>query len=628
MPDPTAGTVGGYRILRVIGSGGQGVVYLGESPDGRRVAIKTLHMPPDAEEAARFLREASVLPRVASFCAARVLDTGVEGGMPYIVSEYIDGPTLLARAAQRPFAGRELHRLAVGTVTALAAIHKAGVTHRDFKPANVLLSGDGPRVIDFGIAVTAASDTTRRDAAGTPAYMAPEQFAGEPVGPAADMFAWASTMVYAATGRAPFGHDSVPAIMRRVIGGEPDLGAFPEGELREIVLACLAKDPAERPTASQVLLRLLGLPEHTAARPLPDHVLATGKGVADAGTRSPRRRWLAVGAAVAVLALGATATAMIVGREPPAPVRPSPSFKGSGPPDPNTTPLAVPELRATFYESPSDPVRLSAFVVRQGMIRPAYVRVPGTARFERLPEYREPVVSPDGRTVASVFSFPQFAPDSRGTVQLTDRATGRSFLVPTVAKPLLVKRPAWSPDGGRVLVTVTDAEDRTRGFVVVDVRGRTATPLAEVTGLPEGAVEFAWTQTGREVYVSLGDQPDGVAVLSLDGRPLRTVRGIRTTTGTTASFSPSGARLAGLCPGKRFDACVVDPATGRRLARFPLPEKGNLWNWFNEDHLLVYSTPSTRWSVDVVDLSGKPVRPFARMTGDAETWWRLMWGPS
>ncbi|WP_378789789.1 protein kinase [Nonomuraea fastidiosa] len=142
--------------------------------------------------------------------------------------------------------------------SALAAIHQAGIVHRDFKPANVLLGRDGPRVIDFGIArAPGHSLTVTSSIVGTPAYMAPEQLAGEPVGPAADVFAWAGVMVFAATGTPPFGNDSLPAVIRRILHDEPYLGDVP-APLRPILLACLAKNPAARPSMQDVLLWLLG----------------------------------------------------------------------------------------------------------------------------------------------------------------------------------------------------------------------------------------------------------------------------------------------------------------------------------------------------------------------------------
>ncbi|MFC5826395.1 serine/threonine-protein kinase [Nonomuraea insulae] len=253
--DPPA--VGPYRLLGRLGEGGQGVVYLGEAPGGQQVAVKVLLDGYTGDH--RFAKEVEAARRVEPFCIAQVLDASL-GGRPYIVTEYVEGPALNQAGRH---AGADLQRLAVATATALAAIHRAGVVHRDFKPANVLLGRDGPRVIDFGIArAMGHSLTVTSSIVGTPSYMAPEQLAGEPVGSATDVFAWAAVMVFAATGTPPFGNDSLPAVIRRILHDEPYLGDLP-GALCPIVLACLAKNPAARPSMQDVLLWLIG------ARPAP-----------------------------------------------------------------------------------------------------------------------------------------------------------------------------------------------------------------------------------------------------------------------------------------------------------------------------------------------------------------------
>ncbi|MET9340651.1 protein kinase [Nonomuraea sp. NPDC003804] len=249
---------GEYVVAGTLGSGGQAVVHLGVGADGGRVAIKVLldSMAGDPDALRRFEREAAAARRVAPFCTARVLHTGVDGGRPYLVSEYVPGPSLhsLVRT-DGPRTGSGLDRLAVATLAALVAIHRAGVVHRDLKPSNVIMGPEGPVVIDFGIA-SATGHLLTRNAMGTPAYMSPEQFEQREPTPATDLFSWALTMIFASTGRQAFSGDTVPALMHAVLTAEPDLTGVPSG-LLPLLRDCLAKDPAARPTAAALLSRLL-----------------------------------------------------------------------------------------------------------------------------------------------------------------------------------------------------------------------------------------------------------------------------------------------------------------------------------------------------------------------------------
>ncbi|HEU5026437.1 MAG TPA: serine/threonine-protein kinase [Spirillospora sp.] len=265
--------LGGYRITGRIGEGGQGVVYAAV-PDGGgdRVAVKLFHAQLTGDPGAldTFARELEAAKQVARFCTAQVLDSGAFGNRRFIVSEYVDGPPLSGVVREGgPRSGSALDRLAIATATALVALHDAGVVHRDFKPHNVLLAADGARVIDFGISrALSGAQTVVSRAVGTPAYMAPEQLQPGELGPAVDVFAWASTMVFAATGRPPFGNESIPIVMNRIAHEPPRLDGVEE-PLRGLLAECLDKDPARRPTAQNVLDRLVRRSQQTAPSGVP-----------------------------------------------------------------------------------------------------------------------------------------------------------------------------------------------------------------------------------------------------------------------------------------------------------------------------------------------------------------------
>lgn len=639
--------LGGHRLLGRLGAGGQGVVYLAESEQGQLVAVKVLHASDDPEADARFRQEAEVLPRIASFCTAQVLQVGTAGTVPYIVSEYIEGPTLQQAVRTRgPLRGRELRRIAVGTITALAAIHRAGVVHRDFKPANVLLSGDGPRVIDFGIARPVDATAAEEGILGTPAYMAPEHMGDTPPGPASDVFAWGSVMVFAASTHPPFGSDGLPAIMRRLLFEDPDLGAL-DGDLREIVTECLAKDPAERPLAGQVLFRLLGHPAGAPERTAPTRLLAEGTEVAGAVTGAVRtrpRRWVRpVVATVTAGALTSAVTTYLLTRQPDTPISPtssssSPSSPTLGPtagvPKPTSGKITIPELKATVYERASDPLRITSFIAQTGFLTfPAFVRVPGQAVFQRLPDYRDPVASPDGTTVASVYKFPAQATENANAVSFSDRASGTTFSVPTVEKPLLVHTPIWSRDSGRLLLTVyTDKGDKkatkiTRGFMVVDPAARRST-FTRIDDQAAGDAYYNWGPDNSSVIRGLSTAKGGIRLYALDGTVRRTFKDVRwPSAAADVGFSPSGRLLAAVCPGKAMAVCVLNAETGRRRSSFPLPTRGALWGWFGEEHLIVFDGGHDPWKVRVVDLTGKSIRLLAEFKGSDDTYWLLHFTP-
>ena len=257
--------LGGYDLQERLGQGGMGAVFLGTSPQGRQVAVKVVRpeYAHDPEFRGRFRSEVTRARQVPPFSTAEVLDADPDHDPPYLVVEYVDGPSLATVVRERgPLSGSALHGVAVGIATALTAIHGAGVIHRDLKPGNVLLALGGLKVIDFGIAraFEATSHHTGTDQmVGTVAYMAPERFEGDAArvtGFAADIFSWGAVVTYAATGRTPFAADSAPATAMRILTQPPDLAGVP-APLADLVRQSLAKDPAERPSARDLLDRLL-----------------------------------------------------------------------------------------------------------------------------------------------------------------------------------------------------------------------------------------------------------------------------------------------------------------------------------------------------------------------------------
>ena len=258
--------IGRYRLVARLGAGGMGVVYLGVAPDGQQVAVKVLRpeLADNPEFRVRFGREVTMLTRVQGVCTVRVIEADTQAPEPFLVTEYADGPSLSEYIdARGPLDAEMLYGLATGLAEALAAIHAAGIVHRDLKPSNVLLTASGPKVIDFGIAQALDTTSLTRTGitVGSAGFMAPEQVTGR-AGTAADIFTWAVTVAYAASGQSPFGTGAPDAILYRIMHTAPDITAVPPG-LHPLVEAALVKDPQARPTAQQLLSQLT----HTAARP-------------------------------------------------------------------------------------------------------------------------------------------------------------------------------------------------------------------------------------------------------------------------------------------------------------------------------------------------------------------------
>ncbi|MGI5454997.1 bifunctional serine/threonine-protein kinase/ABC transporter substrate-binding protein [Streptomyces sp. CA-249302] len=248
--------IAGFRLLRRLGAGGMGVVYLGRTDSGALAAVKVIRGESAGDDGfrARFAREVELARRVDDPWVVPVLDADAQAHEPWLATAFVPGPSLAeAVGAHGPLPSHAVRVLGGRLAEALDAVHTAGLVHRDVKPGNVLLALDGPRLIDFGIA-RAADDTALTASGlvvGTPGFLAPEQAQGQPATSAGDVFALGCVLAYASTGAPPFGTGTPDALIYRTVHDEPELGRV-EGELRTLVERCLAKDPAARPTADDL----------------------------------------------------------------------------------------------------------------------------------------------------------------------------------------------------------------------------------------------------------------------------------------------------------------------------------------------------------------------------------------
>ncbi|MFF8480418.1 serine/threonine protein kinase [Streptomyces antibioticus] len=247
--------VGPYRIIGRLGVGGMGTVHAGLDAAGLRVAVKVVHsaQAEDPEFRARFRREIQLSARVRGPFLIPLLAADPDAGSPWLATAYVPGLTLDRHLARYgPLTDSTLYAFATGTAQALAAIHAAGVIHRDVKPQNVILTPAGPRVLDFGIAHAADGTSVTRTGVmtGTPGWISPEHYRAGSAGPEGDLFAWGALVAYAATGRLPFGAGTPDVVAYRVMSEEPDLEGLPS-ELHTIVASALAKEPGSRTTASR-----------------------------------------------------------------------------------------------------------------------------------------------------------------------------------------------------------------------------------------------------------------------------------------------------------------------------------------------------------------------------------------
>ncbi|GAA3801543.1 hypothetical protein GCM10022226_21610 [Sphaerisporangium flaviroseum] len=646
------GRIGPYRVVKRLSASCCSVAtYLAESPSGERVVVRHYADPParrpaDPSSWLDRLRQASTVG------TAHVLDVGPD----YVAGEHVDGPALPTEIQNRgPISGAALQRLAIATVTALAALHRAGIDHVGIRPSRVLLGPDGPRLAYPGPEhhdMSSSAHETNPLSAGALSWRAPEELEGHRPGPPADLFAWAAVMAYAATGRDPFDAGSITATIKRLSNAAANLGALEEGALRDLLTDCLVREPDQRPSAEDALLRLIGH-SHVLETAVPDSVVAPR---AAARPRSGLRRVvlpLAAGLVLALVAGGVSAavTLRTAGDRRPATAPTSagaswtPRAVPSGPlsPLPRGTAVTLPGGLGTVYEDPADPVRLGSIRVNDGSkdesSSASYARDPKTGAFEEvgLPNTLAEL-SPDGRWLATLDSL-FLATSNQLDVAFTDHLTGARFTVPALRLPYVTFGFAWSRQSDSVVITAVKQEKGkgkdtntvyAAGFVIIDVRARTSvfvpTSDAEEVKSAGSAIDpnsflplYRWAPDGRSVaarYVT-ANLTQGLRFRDLSGQPIRLMHWVGSPTGNGDWFSPSGELFATSGCGQTPVICVWRTATGQRVATIPATGGGSLIGWYDERHFIEVSREDGVHRVVARDFAGKVARVLAEVRAPA-----------
>lgn len=475
--------VGGYRVFARLGAGGMGWVYLSYTPGGRPVALKVIRpeLAQDGEFRHRFAQEVAAAQRIHGLYTAQVVDAGVDAATPWLATAYVPGPSLHQVVLQHgPLPERTVLLLMAGIAEALQAIHGVDVVHRDLKPANVLIAADGPRVIDFGIARAAGAGelTGTGLRIGSPAFMAPEQALGRPVGPATDVFALGALAAYVAGGTTPFGTGPDSAALYRTVHEEPDLARVPAG-LHGLIRHCLAKHPEDRPTTGQVieaarnhlavggqlrfaedwlpdritdeLTRRATPPEHTVLLPHPTRVQPPTEAPAHPPSSGPRRTRTALLITAALLAGAAAAFVLLDSPDDGSDQTTPPAASPPTPTPPGYTAIYT----GTELTSPDHTYE---FDIRTGKVTPqetATWYLGRSATDFYLPEDSTAYLAPDGPlTPADCVKGTESAPVT--TLPFSALPPGRSFCVRAHSgrELAIVRVLSTAPDDGPVQISL------------------------------------------------------------------------------------------------------------------------------------------------------------------------------
>ncbi|MFB6707095.1 serine/threonine-protein kinase [Streptomyces sp. NPDC056333] len=531
--------IGAYRLLGRLGAGGMGQVYLARSDRGRTVAIKLVRreLAEQQEFRDRFRQEVRAARRVGSAWTAPVLDADTEAAVPWVATGYVAGPSLQATVSGRvgapappgpgvygPLPERSVRILGAGLAHALRSIHSAGLIHRDLKPSNILLTIDGPRVIDFGIAraldtVTDAGLTRTGSLIGSPGFMAPEQVRGERVTAACDVFCLGSVLAYASTGRLPFsGTDNeVHALLFRIAQEEPDLSGVP-GDLVDLVRDCLRKDPADRPTTDAILERLV---EGETAEPwLPGALIAQlGRHAVELLDSEDPEESAAAGPQDAVPPVGdpqprpaqppgaVHALPTVIGTQPPAPAPTPQAVPGFGPP-PGPLPPARPAPGYGYPQLPAQPHPGQGYGYPQQ--HPGFGPTPPYGPLHPTGAQPAPTRRSTGSTIALVVVAVLVAIGAGGSVYALMSDDGRKPAASPSASPSDSSDPSDSP--------TADGSPSSTGPSPGDEPKDGDGPIPEAyLGTWSGTIDNAAGHSTRELVIQQGKVGQAVLTLTAEG---------------------------------------------------------------------------------------------------------------
>ncbi len=606
--------VGAYRLLGRLGAGGMGQVFLGVSPGGRKVAVK-LVLPQhaaDEEFRQRFAREVAAARQVGGFHTAPVVDAGPDDDPPWMVTAYIPGPSLDAAVRQNgPLEPGAVRRLGAALAEGLAAVHACGLIHRDLKPGNIILAEDGPRIIDFGIArpANATALTSSGVLIGTFSFMSPEQVRGEHVDSRSDIFALGSVLAYAATGRGPFDAATIPAIVLRIASQSPDLQGV-GGPLREIIGACLAKDPADRPSLADLMAFLSG-----TARP---GVIADGEAAA----------WPSADPAAMPASVPELRTATMSGRgmpgQPPVPVkhpgaRPSPQPR---PPAPSRQTRVPPEVHSRPPDGPARAARsrrqgpapyILTVVVLILITATAVVLIHAAGGGGNSPSSLVDTLSGPSGSAAGANSV-AFSPD--GKVIAVGDENGNVYLRRASDHSLIAT--ITQPPGGK--------------YREQDVRSVAFSPDGKVIAVGDGSGSvYLWKASSHSLIAAMTDpsalavdkiafSPDGKTIAAVDYNSradlwdaashslIATLPGPKGLIGQSVAFSPDGKIVAvgykssylWSATGRSLIATLTDPSAQVAVSVAFSPDgrtiavgdaNGSVYLWRASGHSLIASLP-------------------------------------